>query len=133
MTAHHLRLHLAEQQAQQPCLAEKHQNHDPQGSGGDDIQKLVGCPVGPLQVLGADGLGAHHRAPGGQGGKDEDEQDVDSVHQGHAGHGRLPGAGHHEGVGHANGDRQELLHNQGSNQFAQILRRKHAAALFLKP
>ena len=108
---HHLRLHLAEQQAQQPCLAEKHQNHDPQGSGGDDIQKLVGCPVGPLQVLGADGLGAHHRAPGGQGGKDVDDQDVDEIHQRHAGDCGLSGGGDHHDVRHTHHDSQKLFDN----------------------
>ena len=77
-------LHLAEEQAQQPAVEEQHQAHDHQGGGGDDVHELVGRPVGPIQLLGADGLGAHHGAAGGQGGEHVDDEHVDEIHQRHA-------------------------------------------------
>jgi hypothetical protein len=59
----------------------------------------------------ADGLGAHHRAPGGQGGKDVDDQDVDEIHQRHAGDCGLSGGGDHHDVRHAHHDGQKLFDN----------------------
>ena len=110
---HHLRLDFPENQVEDGVSSDEADSHNKRRHSRGHQQQLLGGDVGPLVVLPPQVLGRHDRPAGGQGGKDVDEQDVDSVHQGHAGHGRLPGAGHHDGVGHANGDRQELLHNQG--------------------
>ena len=129
---HDRRFHLAEEQPQQGAAQDQGQGHNNEGGGGDDVHQLVGGTVGPLQIFRADGLGAHHRAAGGQGGKDVDDEHVDQIHQGYAGYGGLTGGGDHHDVGHAYHDGQELLDDQGNDEFFQGLLVKHGGhSLFL--
>ena len=122
---HHRWLHLAEEQAQQGPVEEQHQGHHGQGRGGNNVHQLIGGPVGPVQVLGPDGLGAHHRAAGGEGGENIEDQHVDQIHQGHAGHRSLPGGGDHGDVRHAYHDGEKLFDDQGQDKPAQGILAEH--------
>ena len=70
--------------------------------------------------------GDHHRAAGGEGGKDLNDECIDVVHQRDAGYGGLAGGGDHDGIRHADSHQQKLLNDQGNDEPQQCVAGKRA-------
>ena len=118
---HHVRLDVAEEEGEDVLAEDQGQRHQEDGHGEDGVEKLTGGGAGIFRVSSAQVLGDHHRAAGGEGGKDLDDELVDVVHQRDAGDGSLTGCGDHDGVHHAHAHEQKLLDDQGNDETGQSL------------
>ena len=82
-----------------------------------------------MRLLAPDILGGNDGAAGSKGGEDVDEQDVDGIYQRNAGYGSFSADRNHNGICHADGDRQKLLDDQRDNQLLKVFFGEHESSV----